>query len=537
MQKKATSQQLSDGLFILIVVLIIVAVNIISTMLFGRLDLTENKMYSLSDASKNLMRNMDDKIFAKAYFTEGLPAPYNSHVEFVKDLFEEYSAYSGGKFKFEFIDPSEDENSQQNMMIQGIQPAQVQEIRNDKFEVIQAYLGIVFYYADKKEVIPFIRSATGLEYEITSTIRKLIADKLKIVGFLQGHEEPSPRETMKRTLVHIEKNYKLDIVNMTEGEKKSIPDEIGTLVIVSPKKKIPEKELFQIDQFLMKGKTIAFFTDAVDVQTKTFQASNINTGLNKLMKYYGISVNSDLVSDLQSQRINVATQQGMMRMTQIIEYPLIPVITDLDRDNTLTERLRALSLPFPSSLEIAADTEKVKYTVLGRTTDRSWLQTGQYTINPRQREVFSPSSSSKMGPFPMLAYAKGRFKSYFANQAGISNPYMPFLSDPASILKESPETRILVTGDGSFVQDEYGDATNSIFFANCIDWLLQDDALISIRSRGLQNKPIIELESWERNSLKYLNMIGVPIFFILAGLIRWLLRRARRKGFQMAASK
>ncbi len=528
--KHNVKTQASIGLFILTVVGILVLVNLVSVRLFGRLDLTENGMYSLSDASRNIMKNLDDKVHAKAYFTSDLPAPYNSHTTFVKDLFEEYAAYSKGRFTFEFIDPGEDETEKTNLMMLGIPPVQIQEIQDDKFQVKQAFLGIAFYYADRKEVIPVVKSTTGLEYEFTSTIRKLTSEKLSVVGFLQGHGEPNPNETMRQLMGELQKAYKVEMVNALEGN--AINDEMDTLLIVNPTEKLTDEELFRIDQFLMKGRTIAFLTDKVNVDLRNFHGTNIDNGLDVLLKHYGITVNDDLVLDLQNKRINVASQQGMFRMTNVINYPLIPVVTDFDRDSSLTNTLDALSFSFVSSLEIAADKPDLTYTVLGRSSERSWLQTGMYKLNPM--ENLSPMGTSKTGPFPLMAMAKGRFTSYFADKIDSSAADKPYMSNPDDILKQSPDTRILVIGDGSFAQDQTTDPQNLVFLINTIDWLLQDEALITIRSRGITSKPIAELESWEKGLVKYMNMIGVPILFILFGLLRWTLRRARRKGVQLA---
>lgn len=528
MKQKATNK-LSTGLFVLIVLGILVLVNLIGVRVFGRLDLTEDGRYSLSDASKNMMKNLDDKVHAKAYFTAELPAPYNSHTRFVRDLFEEYAAYSRGNFQFEFIDPGEDETVRQEMMLLGIPPVQIQEIRNDKFEVKQAFLGIVFYYADKKETIPVVRSTHNLEYEITSTIRKLTADNLKTVAFVQGHGEPVLREEIKKPLEYIEKNFKIVPLNLKEEDE--IAPEIEALIIISPKEKFDDKELFLIDQFIMKGKTVAFFLDAVDIDLQRFQAKNIELGIDRLIEHYGITLNKNLVVDAQNKRINVASQQGMYRIQNIVNYPLFPVITNFDEESTLMQKIEALPLPFVSTLDISSDSESVDYTVLGRTSPRSWLQTGAYQINPMSE--YQPEDAGRQGPFPVMAMAKGSFTSYYADKLAQANPDKPYLSDPSRVLTKSEDTRILVFGDGSFAKDEFSEPTSVVFFADCVDWLLQDDALISIRGRGITDKPIAELENWERSAVKYLNMIGIPFLFILFGLIRWTIRRAKRKGFEL----
>ena len=174
---------------VLVVFGILVLVNIISIRLFGRLDLTSNRQFSLSEASRELMQNLDDRVTVKAYFTEDLPAPYNNNRRLVLDQLNEYKAYAGGNLQFDFVDPAE-EKTEQEAVQQGIAPVQVQVVKEDKFEVKRAFMGMVFLYEDRREVIPVLQNTANLEYEISSTIRRLTVRERKTIGFLSGHGEP-----------------------------------------------------------------------------------------------------------------------------------------------------------------------------------------------------------------------------------------------------------------------------------------------------------------------------------------------------------
>src|SRR5512142_2611851 len=147
--KKEKTQAIGRALLILV---ILILVNIISIRIFGRLDLTKEKVYTLSDASKKLVGNLDDRINIKAYFTDDLPAPYNNNRRAVLDILNDYRAYSNGNIHFEFINP-QGEKGEQEAQQEGIPPIQVQVVNNDKLEVKRGYLGLVMQYEDKKEVI------------------------------------------------------------------------------------------------------------------------------------------------------------------------------------------------------------------------------------------------------------------------------------------------------------------------------------------------------------------------------------------------
>lgn len=141
-----------------LLVAVIVLVNIIGLQFFTRIDLTEDGLYTLSEASRNLVRSLDDKFLVKAYYTSELPAPYNNNRKYLQDQLDEYRAYAGGNFHYEFIDPESSDELEQEAQRYGIPPVQVQILKEDKFQVDNAYMGLVFLYGDKQERIPVIRS-------------------------------------------------------------------------------------------------------------------------------------------------------------------------------------------------------------------------------------------------------------------------------------------------------------------------------------------------------------------------------------------
>ena len=172
----------------LLVLGILIVVNVISVRLFDRLDLTKQKVYTLSEASKKLVRSFDDRVTVRAYFTEDLPSPYNDNRREVLDILNEYKAYAGGNLQYEFINP-EGEKGEQEAQQQGIPPVDVQVMKEDKFEVKRAYLGLVMMYEDKKETLPVIQNLGSLEYDISSALKRLTTRQKKRIGYTLGHDE------------------------------------------------------------------------------------------------------------------------------------------------------------------------------------------------------------------------------------------------------------------------------------------------------------------------------------------------------------
>jgi ABC-type uncharacterized transport system involved in gliding motility auxiliary subunit len=151
---------------------ILIVINFIAVRVFGRIDLTKAGVYTLSDASKNLVRNLDDRLTIKAYFTENLPAPYNSNRRQVLDMLNDYKAYAKGNVQFEFINP-EGEKNERDAQQAGIMPVEVQALEKDQLVVKKAYLGLVMLYEDKKETLPVIQNLGSLEYDLSSAVKRL----------------------------------------------------------------------------------------------------------------------------------------------------------------------------------------------------------------------------------------------------------------------------------------------------------------------------------------------------------------------------
>ena len=161
-------------IYIAIIGAILIIINIVSRNWFFRLDLTENKLYSLSESSKSVVSKIDDRLTMKGYFSDNLPGEYGNNRRYLQDILEEYAAYSNGNIHFEFYHTDDDEKMQEDAQKSGIQPVQLQVIENDKLEVKRVYMGMVFLYEDAREIIPVIQTTTGLEYEITTIIKKLV---------------------------------------------------------------------------------------------------------------------------------------------------------------------------------------------------------------------------------------------------------------------------------------------------------------------------------------------------------------------------
>jgi len=516
---------------VLLVVGIVVVANLVSANLFTRLDLTEGRIYSLNPASKRMVSHLDDDFLVKAYFSANLPAPYNANAKYVQDKLEEYRAFGKGHFRFEFVDPGDDAVLEQEARKHRIPPVQVQVVEQDQIQVKKAYMGLVFLYQDRQETIPVVESPVGLEYEITSAIKKLTrdSDQPPLIGFLQGHEEPGLDQLTTLQQV-FEKQYRLRPVSLADGVR--VPEDMQLVVVASPRSAFSDWEKYALDQFIMRGGKVAFLLDKVDADLQMGRAMPVRLNLDEWLEQYGVHVNDDLIGDLQNPgMLSVTQQEGFFQMVTQVAYPFIPNLRDFNRDIVMVKDLERVGLYYASSVDTSvARLHGLRAEPLIYSSPRTMIEEGNYNINPQQQ--WKPEDFDR-GQQILAAVVYGPFHSYFAGKpipapSDSADAPVPSLGDTTRSL--SPETRLVVVGDGEFFVDRKGgnDRDNLLFFQNMVDWLMQDEDLIGIRSREVTDRPLRAVSEPTKRVVKYANILGSPLLVVVFGLVAWQARRRRK---------
>jgi len=509
----------SSAITLLLILAILLVLNLISVNLFARLDLTQGKVFSLSKASKDVVRNLNDRFIIKMYFTKDLPPPYNSYVRYLKDQLEEYQAYAGGKLKLEMVDPNEEEKELEAQRY-GIPPLQVNALKDDKIEIKKVYMGLVLLFADRKEVIPVLQNISGLEYELTSTIKRLSARILPSIGFLVGKDGTDLDTELTYLNQALSRHYRVKRINLDEGDR--IPRDVRVLVILGPRKKFSTWEKYGIDQFLMMGGKLAFLLNHIDVDIQQAVAKKQDLGMEDFLNNYGIKINDDLVIDWQCNRIGVTQQRGAFTVQNIVNYPYFPISTDFDENSLIVKDLEQVSFNFVSSLDSSlASTTGLRFDPIIWSSKNSGTQVAPFNVNPYRQ--FGPENFTQ-GPLILAATLQGSFRSYFSDKD--KSEIEAEIGYVDSVLTQSLETRLVAIADADFVTDRnIGGTDNLTFFLNMVDWLSQDEALISIRSKQVTTRPLKQISPGARKLIKYGNTFGLPFLVIVFGVVRWQIRR------------
>lgn len=515
-----------SSLLVAAVVGCLVLLNLLAVRFFGRADLTHEHLYTLSQATKDTLGSLDDQVTVTAYFSDNLPPPYSSNARYVRDLLEEYRAASHGKLSFEMFDPAGQESAkdkeikretkrdifgnsfreptevEKELAAAGVQPVKIRVVEEDQQQIKQAYMGLVIRSGEKKETIPVLQGTGGLEYDLTSLIRKLTRAKTPVLGLLQGHGEVSD-EHLRALHSLLGQTYEVRQVQPDSSGK--FPADVDAIFVLGPKQPLDAGAQHALDGFLAEGKAIAFFLDAVSVDTRTFQTQPASHGLTDWLKGYGVTVGDQIVGDVTSQSINVSEQRGNMMITQAQPYPFIPLVHRLESESPVSKGLSEIGFPF--STEVTAQpADGRQIAVLARSSPKSWLEKNPPNLSP-QRDWQTETVTFDGKQHPLMVAVWGKLKADSANDA-----------------------RLMVVGTSAVVQDELMTSrSNGALIQNIADWLLLDPAMLQMRTRGLAMAPLrTELPDGLRAAAKFGNALGLPVLLMLYGLFRWRMREARR---------
>lgn len=503
----------------------LLALNALSFVAHARIDLTEDQQFTLSDGSVELVTGLEDQLTITAYFSKDIPAPANNHAAVVRDLLEEYRAASDGRVVYRFTDPDAGADDQPDPELTaqaqaaGVPKIDMRTFGKDQMQIVKVYMGLALQYGEQTEALPIIQNLPDLEYDITTRIAKLVRDKAPTVGFLGGHGELTLAQGLTKVAGVLGDKFTVKDIDLSQGDA-GLAD-VDVLVVAGPKQEIPGAQLFAIDQFVMGGGKAAFFVARNTVDTRSLIGQPVATGLEDVLASYGVSVQSDLVLDQQSERIAMQRAQGNMRFQSIVQFPAFVKVTDLAQDTSLTKNLTGLVMPFASPLAVDAPAG-VKAQTIARSSQATWLFAVEDSFLADPQALPQADPENLAGPQNLVVTLTGSFPSHFKSaQKPVGATDTPII--------ESPETRVVVVGSNDWISDAMPNRLNVAFFANLLDWLVQDEGLMAIRTRSINNRPLKQLGDTGRATFKYANMLLPPLFLVAFGIVRWRLRTRRKR--------
>lgn len=485
----------------LLVIFIVVVVNLLSNEFHFRLDLTEDNQYTLSDATEDILGNLEEPVSVKAYFSENMPPSIAKSRRDFQELLVEYAAKSGGMLQYEFIDPGASEAIANEAMQNGVQSIVITVREKDESKQQKAFLGAVVSIGDKKEVLGYIPPDFPIEYGLSSAIKKLSIDNKPGIGFLQGHGEPSLYE-LQQAQTQLSVLY--NPIPVTLSDTTGIPPDVKTLVVIRPTDSVSAVDFTKLDAFLAGGGNMVVAINRVNGDLQNAQGSAVSTGFETWLAQKGLIVEPNFITDARCAQVTAQQQTPFGMMQSQMAFPYLPIAATF-RNHPITKGLEAMVFQFASQLTFAGDTS-VRFTPLVLSSERSNVLPAPvfFDINKQWTEADLPLSG-----ITIAATLEGR-------------------------LSGSASSRMVVIGDGDFPVNGYGQQAQRLspdnvnFLSNAIDWLTDDTGLIELRTKGTTGRPINEMEESTRTILKYTNFLLPLVLVLIYGLIRFQRNRMRR---------
>ncbi|MBI2339695.1 MAG: GldG family protein [Deltaproteobacteria bacterium] len=489
-----------------LVALALFLANVLFSRLFLRADLTEEKEYTLSESTRNVLKDLKDPVTLKVYFSKEIPPSLSPLKQRIFDLLDEYRVYSRRKINIVQVTPEESQEREMEAQMLGIPPLQLNVIRRDKQEVMKVYMGMALFYLDKKEVIPLAVKVENLEYDLTSAVLKLTSSAEPKLGLVVPPPENDQlglpgRGPYSRLEEALKGRFAVDRLDPASDDLAR--SEISALLIVDPRD-FPDKAKKNLDDLFEKGIPIVVLAGTVNVGDD-LQTSRVKTGLEEWLKTRGIEIDAQLIIDPRN-HTNATFTSGIMQYS--IPYPFFVQVTreGLNSENMATAKLENILFPWTNTLKMFPDDHAGwKYTPLAQSSEAALTQAGEPIVVPGALENFQEGEAGKK-TIAVLVEAP-----------------LPNQEDKKRLLVAAANTQFI---KDHVVADYPG---NLVFVQNLLDGLTLGDQLIGIRSRGKTTRPIALPSPTATSAIKFGHMVGIPLAVIGFGILLAFLRKKRRE--------
>lgn len=532
MKKKTLETLLYSAAGVGAMALILIALNVIAGAAKQRIDLTQEKAYSLSAGTKAILAKLDAPVTVKFYCTQAETAPetvyLRNYAKRVEDLLDEYRQAARGKLVLEKYDPQPDSDAEDSARMAGIEG---QTLRNgDRF-----YLGVSVSRVDESQAIPFLDPSRErlLEYDLSRAISRVVTPERPVVGIMSPLPVFGMPSNPMMARMGQQGQQPWVIVNELKNDftVKSVPmdtdkidEDIKVLMVIHPRD-ISDKAQYAVDQFVMRGGKLIAFLDPLpmmDTREQNQMMGNIpNSGsnLDKLLKAWGLSLDTSKVVADMNFKMQIGGRNG-----QAQEAPAVLSVTaqGINADDIVTSQIDNLWLPYAGAIT-GTPVAGIKETVLLKSTKDSQLVDG-FMANLSGENVmkeFKPSGTE----YALAVRLTGKFKTAFPNGKPEDKKdddkkdadkkeadKKPEEKKPDDSLKETAkDNTVILVGDADLLFDRvalqpiqtlfgtaYAPANGNLSFAqNMVEQLTGDSNLIAVRSRATVVRPFTRIKAME----------------------------------------
>lgn len=577
--------------YLAIAIAAVVIVNIISSLVYTRVDMTEDQRYSLANGTREYLEdvnNFTSRLNIKIYLDGNLPAEINHFRNVIEDKLKEFKQYAGDRIEYQFINPHVGTEEEKRELFdqlfakgKGILPMDIVYMKDGSQSQMLLWPGAVIEYGGSTvNTVQFLpgsktgqpfqlngmteiiqNSINNLEYMLVSSLRRATQEYRPKIGFLHGHGELEFKET-QRIRGLISPYFSLKDVELNDSIHAL--DELDGLIVARPTKRFSNRDLYIIDQFVMRGGRLMCFLDKLYLPEDTLNATGqshttrYTLGIDNMLFDYGLKVQDNYIMDARCapKQVPFAKQSMIPWFFHVLATPT---------SHPISRNVEPISMPYTSEVQFVGNNENIALTPI-LTTSTNATVTGlapmvslAMPLNYGKNPELVPNPENEANKKCIAGLAEGTFESHFKNRLVAA-----FANNPDSNFKKksSKEGKVLLIGNGRFIANQYDSMPNKTgdgwmyrpkplndlqyseemarlnmphffgnqeFFQNLTDYMMGENSVLDIRSRQIDiheiNKEKVKSDS---GFYKVLN-IGLPICIIL--LLAFVMNYMRKKKF------
>lgn len=557
------SRSLTRWLILLNGLLLVVWVNMLADSWPVRIDLTEEGRYSISEPTKELLRNLDETVYVEVYLEGELPSNLRRLQKSIRETLEEFSVYGGGNIEFTFKNPvaGGSRQAQEQMMMElsrkGIQPTDLSYTREGNTVRRRLYPGALISYGGREAGVMLLKgnkgsgneellnqSIEGVEFNLAYAIRELVSNDRKRVGVVTDHYAIDTLALAGFQSLLLEK-YEVSSIELAAQVQPLAG--FDAIVVAKPSVAFSESEKYLLDQYIMGGGKILFFVDALSVDMAGAEGAGtmafpIDHNLSDLLFQYGARINPDFVQDMSCGEFLVIDGMiGDQPQMKLIPWPFFPEVNRYS-DHPIVKNLDATIFRFASTID-TVKADGITKTPLMFTSERSRVLSSPVRVNLNDVRGGIDPETFRQGSQPVAYLLEGVFTSLYKNRI------LPRGVNKTGFRENGVASKVVVVADGDFIRNELNPENgqpmelgidpvsqkvyaNKDFVVNALEYLMDDSGLILARSREVKIRPLDKVKVDEgRTFWQVLNLAGPLVLLLIFGVVKAFLRKKKYTRF------
>jgi gliding-associated putative ABC transporter substrate-binding component GldG len=570
-------------------------INVIAAFVHQRFDLTEEKRYSLSTPTKNILRNLDSTVTIDVFLTGNeLPAVVRKFRNALIDFLNESKEYGKTRLVYNFINPYETvDTAQTSLLDDSLNKGSIKDTQSrrsqtslledslsanygltavvinapdqvgDELKIKKLIHGAVLRYGDKAVGVDLLKGArsfgtdpeqlaqlyndveASIEYKFGSAIQKLTAAQKPVVAYALGHGEGWGYnvDDAVRTLFN---DYSFDTLNLNQVPY--IPAHINALIFLKPTSTFNDRDKLKIDQYLMNGGKVFLMMDNMYAEFDSLYKSNgfvaFDRGLNleDILFTYGVRINQTLLQDMQCDKLPQMSTEGQQQ--RLVDWPFFPILDGTD--HPVSKNLDGIRTLFPTTIDTVLSAG-VRKTVLLTSSNNSRLLNAPAKIDFEFLQIAPDQALFRHRQVPVAVLLEGSLRSHYRGR--VSKAVTDSLKAYNTPFQQaSDKAKLIVVSDGDIAMNQFSPSmgplpmgmnvftrytyANKDFFTNCLEYLVNPSNILQTRSKEYTLRLLdINKVQRQKSTWQFINVALPVLLVILFGIIY---QQVRKRKFSSA---